>query len=254
MPATIPIFLHGLCALTPQEVICPRLGRRWPLSSGQAAQDLPDSLPDLGLGARLADPDLAAEGSPMRHFRASRLIAQTAALALADAGLAPGALRATRTGFVSGSTYGCAEFLDTLRAGLATQGPRAIRPTDFAIATQGYPMAALTMIHGANGPATAFVSGEASAQEALAFAETLLRCAQADRMVVVQYDIFGPATRRHRKDHGGTELAESITALVLSRAPGGLAAPPRSVASLLGTSKTRAAALAALPALHEVQT
>lgn len=243
--AGLPILLGGGCQIGPAALMTLRQGGRWPLGAGAGAADLPEMLPqieaELCPGWTTVSPDQAADGGSVRHFRASRLIAQAVSIALADAGCPAARIAGSRTGFVSASDYGCSDFIDGLRAGFEAEGPRAIRPTDFSVATQGYPMAALTMIWGATGPATAFHGGADSATEALAFADAMLRTGLAERMVVIRYDLLGPASRRHQVARGARPGVESLSVLVLS--------PAATTAPAAATGPDLAALLAPVPGL-----
>ncbi|MFV0334837.1 MAG: beta-ketoacyl synthase N-terminal-like domain-containing protein [Tropicimonas sp.] len=216
------ISVTGAACLEAEALSCLARACRCALPAGDTAPgSLPEALPPEVAEAAGALP-LASrgQGGPIRHFRASRLVAGTVAAALADAGLTCEGLAGSGTGFVSGSTYGTAEFLDSLRLALDTRGPRAVRPTDFAIATQGYPMSALTMTYQTIGPATAFVCGQSATGQALDFAELMMQVGQAARMVVVGYEILGPQTRRHAARLGQEAPAETVVALVLEHGPG----------------------------------
>lgn len=194
-------------------------GRGFALPEGEGALRLPDMLEGLPAapGDRAAADD--AETAP-RHFRASRLVRDVAAAALADAGLSREDVAGPGTGFVSGSHYGCVDFLDGMRAAEREKGPRGVKPTEFAIATQGYPVAALGMTYGAQGPATAFVGGLTAGFEALAFARAMLAFRQCDRMVVIGYELPGDRAGSHLRalGAGDGEVAETVVAFVVERA------------------------------------
>lgn len=212
------------------EITLLRSAARFAPREGGGAARLPESfdhmpdVPRLRPGRDAAEA-AAGEAGP-RHFRASRLVCDVVAMALADAGFAPEDVSGPKTGFVSGSYYGCVDFLDELRAAERAKGPRGVKPTEFAIATHGYPVAALGMTFGAQGPATAFVSGLTAGFEALGFALTMLAQRQCDRMIVIGFEIPGDrvrphlgALRRSAADEPADEVVETVVALVLERAP-----------------------------------
>lgn len=223
---TSEISIIGAACFDGGRLACLRQDRIWALPGDVSADGaLFDTLPTELAGTIPAiRPGDAAEGGAVRHFPASRLIADCVAVALADAGLTVDAITGSHTGFVSGSHYGCVEFLETLRSAMQDRGPRAIKPTDFSIATHGYPMAALGMAYGATGPATAFVGGETASFEAMAFAELMMRIGQADRMVVVGYEIGGRRSDAHRRcrdaDDADAPMGPSVVCLVLHRGSG----------------------------------
>ena len=229
--------IRGGAVLTLASLETLRGDRRWILDSDAGVPLLPDDVP------RLAG-DEATDAGPIRHFAESRLIADAAAAALADAGLTRADLAGPDTGFVSGSCYGCGTFLDGIRAGLAQNGPRGVRATEFSIATHGYPMAALAMSYGAQGPATAFVGDAGSAVEALAFADLMLRLGFCERMVVLGYDLPGPVAQAHLAVTRRLTSLPAIVALVVERAALETTATD---APVLTASVTPAASAAALP-------
>ncbi|MFV0386840.1 beta-ketoacyl synthase N-terminal-like domain-containing protein [Paracoccus sp. (in: a-proteobacteria)] len=210
------LTITGGCCFDDHALVCLRQKVSLHVPGDAAGTDLPDTIPDAIKGRiRMLYPTRPPEGGTIRHFRSSRLIADCVAAAFGDAGLQAGDVEGSDTGFVSGSYYGCAEFLDTLRESLHRDGPRAIRPTDFSIATHGYPMAALGMAYRATGPSTAFLCGPASVTEALAFARTMLDSGLTRRMVVVGYELLGPQTRRHHARLSSGALTETVACLVL---------------------------------------
>ena len=163
-----------------------------------------------------------------RHFDASELAREAVCAALQDAGVTPTDLIGTATGFVAASCFGAFEFLDGLRDLVETGGPRKLRPTDFSIATQGYPASALSMEFQTTGPCTAFVCGATAGHEALAFAKFAITSGQSDRMIVFAYDLDGPReTTLKQMAYGNATRSVSIVALVLERD-----ATPNSIAIL----------------------
>lgn len=155
----------------------------------------------------------------VRHFPVSRLVHAVVFAAFIDAGKSASDIRGTRTGFVSGSYFGCADFLDTLREDLVRLGPRSIKPTEFSIATQGYPAASLGISLAATGPATAFIGGGA-VEQAVGFSQFMLETDMADRMVVIGFDLLGPATRAFSQRDRRSARRESVTAVVLEPGTG----------------------------------
>lgn len=204
--------IRGGAALTPASLEYLRARRSWPLDPIGPANHWPEDAPRLS-----GDEETSA--GPIRHFAESRLVADCVAAALADAGLSREDIAGPDTGFVSGSCYGCIEFLDGIREGLARQGPRGVRATEFSIATHGYPMAALAMAYGAQGPATAFVGGSGAAVEALAFAQLMLRIGFCRRMVVVGYELPGKVVRSHMATAASCVVALVVEAVTVAERP-----------------------------------
>lgn len=175
----------------------------------QKFKDWPIDAPRFAQNVTVGKPRVA-------HFEGSKWVSECVAAALADASLSEADVIGSRTGFVSGSCFGAAEFLNSLHQTVETKGPRKLRPTDFAIATQGYPTAALSMEYQANGPCTAFVNGATSGYEALSFASLMLTEGQAERMVVLAYDTKGAACEKLQDAAYGTNIPEfSVVAFVL---------------------------------------
>jgi len=187
-------------------------GGCWPLDSTDGMHKMPPAVPAL-------QPCDSAQAGPIRHFPLSRVVQQVVGVALADAGLTKEGVAGADTGFVSGSIYGTAEYLDSLRANYEERGPRGIRPTDFSIATQGYPMAALSMAYMGTGPVAAFVNGVTAGFEAISFAHHVIMQGLCKRMVVVGLDGFGDVTRRHYKALTGESASDCIVALVMDMGP-----------------------------------
>ncbi|HOF89757.1 MAG TPA: beta-ketoacyl synthase N-terminal-like domain-containing protein [Armatimonadota bacterium] len=150
--------------------------------------------------------------------RASAFTLAACQLALADAGLAPGAYDRWRAGIVVGSVYGCLPTLYTYTAALQHKGARFANPLLFSHTYVNTPASLAAIEFGLGGHHGTF-TGEHAGLQALEAAREALALDRADLLLAVGVDAISEPLTRAREALGADEpLGEGACALVLETA------------------------------------
>ncbi|MFZ5963417.1 beta-ketoacyl synthase N-terminal-like domain-containing protein [Thalassococcus sp. BH17M4-6] len=192
----------------------------------------PDSLPsdgqkaDAAFGSFLvhyldhADFEAHSVTERGRHTRISHRLSRLVPRLLAQSGLSAEDIAGTRTGLVSGSSYGCAQVFE-MHQRLRRHGPRGVDAVRFAQATHNYPVSACAIEFGLQGPCLSVVSTETAGLDALQCAFDWLRDDRCDRVLVVAYEDMAPPIADHLVTRAmatpGKAYGEAMVLILLER-------------------------------------
>ncbi len=152
--------------------------------------------------------------------RASEFTLAACGLALADAGLTPGAWERWRAGIVLGSTFGCLGTLHTFTALLQQKGARMANPLLFSHAYVNTPTSIAAIEFGLGGHHGSF-AGDGAGAQALDSAVEALQLGRADLLLAVGVDGISEPLYRALAAEGRLDtdtLGEGACALVLETA------------------------------------
>jgi 3-oxoacyl-[acyl-carrier-protein] synthase II len=126
-----------------------------------------------------------SDARPFRRVaRATGFTVAAAAMALSDAGLAPGASGGERTVLIVGVTHGALEYSAHFHHGLLVEGPAGASPLHFSESVLNAPAGNAAIAFGIRGSVHTLIGEETVGTEAIALAAILLRTGQADRCLV----------------------------------------------------------------------
>lgn len=139
--------------------------------------------------SRIRDADIDRHLSGAGRFRraasATRFALASAAMAVADAGLAPDEIAGDRTGLIVSVTHGALGYTAQFHEGLLREGPQGASPLFFSESVLNAPAGNVSIALGIRGPVHTVLGEEAAGIQAIGLAATLLRSFAVDRCLVV---------------------------------------------------------------------
>jgi 3-oxoacyl-[acyl-carrier-protein] synthase II len=213
-------------------------------------------------GSRGRLPDFALEdylegARPFRRVAGATKFALAAmALAVGDAGFAPGSFGGDRAGILVGITHGAAPYSVEFNRELRVEGPLAASPMHFAESVPNASAGNAAIAFQVHGPVHTLIGEESVGAQAIDLAAGLLRAGLLDRCLVAgteewsevithAYRQIDRATGRDKDPDKVTPMSEGAAALVLELegAPARRAGAPRAVLSGWSLSHRRAGSM-----------